>query len=354
MESKMQVKQPRISIVIPAYNVEDYLSECLDSVRNQTYRNLEIIIVDDGSTDHTGTICDEYAQKDDRITVIHTKGCGVSEARNLGLRHVSGEYVQFVDSDDWIDPDTCEKAMSAALEHDVDMVIWCYVSEHGDRSLRRKSISGAGRTFFDEDYQRLRNTAIGLSGDELNHPERLDSLSCIWNKLYRAEIAKSIRFIDKNIFGVEDLLYSVACFLKAKSAVFIEEYLYHYRKTHMSSLTKQYDKDYLPKKLKLFAYLREMIADTGDSRADACLQNRIALDVIGFSQVILRADGGRKTHIRLIGETITEAVYAHALAQLDTSVMPAHWKLFFGFAKKGNAHMVYLMCRSIKFLKRRH
>lgn len=94
-----------ISVIVPMYNVELYLRKCLDSIVNQTYKNIEILIIDDGSTDNSGMICDEYAQKDDRIKVFHTENQGLSSARNLGLDEATGDWVGFVDSDDWIDDD---------------------------------------------------------------------------------------------------------------------------------------------------------------------------------------------------------------------------------------------------------
>ena len=105
--------EEKISVIIPVYNVEPYLRKCLDSVINQTYRNLEIIIVDDGSPDNCGAICDEYAARDDRVIVIHKKNGGVSAARNDGIRIASGKWITFVDPDDWCEPDYYEMLISS-------------------------------------------------------------------------------------------------------------------------------------------------------------------------------------------------------------------------------------------------
>ena len=98
-------REPKISVIVPVYKVEPYLRKCLDSIINQTYRNLQIILVDDGSPDNCGAICDEYASKDSRIEVIHEENGGVSAARNAGLKLAAGDYIGWVDSDDWIEPD---------------------------------------------------------------------------------------------------------------------------------------------------------------------------------------------------------------------------------------------------------
>lgn len=120
--------QALISVIIPVYNVEQYLCECVDSVINQTYKNLEIILVDDGSTDSSGKICDDYAEKDTRITVIHQKNGGLSEARNTGLSESDGKYIYFLDSDDYIAPDTLETLIVIAEKDNSDIVFFDAIS----------------------------------------------------------------------------------------------------------------------------------------------------------------------------------------------------------------------------------
>ena len=125
---------PLISVIVPVYNVEPYLRKCLDSIVNQTYKNLDIILVDDGSTDNSGAICDEYTQKDDRIIVIHQANAGQSAARNAALDTMRGEYVMFVDSDDWLEIEACETSLASIIDHHADIVCFghrrCYPSGH--------------------------------------------------------------------------------------------------------------------------------------------------------------------------------------------------------------------------------
>ena len=108
-------KKPLVSVIIPVYNVSRYLPQCLDSVTSQTYQNLEIVIVDDGSTDGSGSICAHYAERDDRILLIRSENKGLASARNLGLGSICGEYISFIDSDDWVEPHMIEKLLEAAL-----------------------------------------------------------------------------------------------------------------------------------------------------------------------------------------------------------------------------------------------
>ena len=119
----MENVRPKISIVVPIYKVEQYLDKCVNSLVNQTYKEIEILLVDDGSPDRSPKMCDKYAQEDPRIKVIHKVNGGLSDARNFGLKEVVGEYVLFVDSDDYIDVDTCEKFVSIMKDNKPDIVV---------------------------------------------------------------------------------------------------------------------------------------------------------------------------------------------------------------------------------------
>ena len=115
-----------ISVVVPVYNVEKYIDKCINSIINQTYKNLEIILVDDGSPDNCGNICDEYAKKDNRIIVIHKENGGVSSARNIGIKNAKGKWITFVDSDDWIENDYVEKLSKIGIQNKAEVVLCGY------------------------------------------------------------------------------------------------------------------------------------------------------------------------------------------------------------------------------------
>ncbi len=117
---------PLITVIIPVYNTEEYLRSCLDSIINQTYRNLEILVIDDGSTDLSPAICDTYAELDSRVQVIHKENQGVSASRNLGIEMATGDYISFIDSDDWLESESYEHLISCFVEHKVDAVIFEY------------------------------------------------------------------------------------------------------------------------------------------------------------------------------------------------------------------------------------
>ena len=124
---------PLVSVIVPNYNVERYVRKCLDSLRGQTLREIEVICIDDGSTDESGRIVDEYAKEDERLRVIHTENRGLSAARNRGIDEARADWLMFVDSDDWVDPDFCKVPYEAAIENQADLVIFavCKVTRLG-------------------------------------------------------------------------------------------------------------------------------------------------------------------------------------------------------------------------------
>ena len=132
----------KITVIVPVYNVENYLNKCLDSLINQTYKNLEIIVINDGSTDNSGTICQEYAQKDNRIVYIEKENGGLSDARNAGLDRMTGSYVTFVDSDDWIEQDYVEVLYNKLTEHQADVSVGNYYSYNEDEGMYYFHING--------------------------------------------------------------------------------------------------------------------------------------------------------------------------------------------------------------------
>ena len=238
-------RNPLVSIVIPVYNVEKYLKQCMDSVIGQTYANLEIVCVNDGSPDNSISILREYEQRDSRVKVIDTENQGLSGARNVGTSYCSGDYLLYLDSDDWIDLETVELSLCTAQENDVDLVLWNYVKEYGGYSqpvmvFEKKS------SFIEENYIKLHQRLIGLTGDQLRHPEQCDSISTAWGKLYKTSVIKQhdIQFVDTKIIGTEDLLFNAEVFKYCKSVVALPDCFNHYRKSNASSLTKNFKPEF--------------------------------------------------------------------------------------------------------------
>jgi len=198
-------------VIVPVYNVEKYLEKCLNSIVNQTYQNLEIILVDDGSPDGCGAICDKYAAQDQRIRVIHKENGGLSSARNAGLEIATGEYINFVDSDDWIEPDMYEYLLSGAQQAGADIVVCGMFEELPDRQHCHSWHDA--ETF---------NTEEGLEQLFL----RKKYSHSAWAKLYRRTLFADVRFPDGRNF--EDIATTYRVFEKAQIVRLLPKAKYHY------------------------------------------------------------------------------------------------------------------------------
>lgn len=343
-----------ISIIVPVYNVEAYLSKCLDSLIHQTYSDIEIICVNDGSTDRSLEILKKYADKDERIKVISQENQGLSSARNTGILHASGEWIMFVDSDDWMDLDCCQSFVSNNIKTS-DLYVFSYIREYPNRSLEKyvfdKDIILFEGDKVDELYRRL----IGLSGQELSTPDKLDSLSTVWGKVYRSSIIKNnhISFVSTKVIGTEDLLFNVYYFKWIKEAMYIPTPMYHYRKNNATSLTKLY-KPYLKDQwLTLFQRIDDYITPMQQQDLNKALLNRKALCLVGIGLNITFSSFSLRKQKIILSEILSSDWYSNAIQQLSLNCMPFHWKLFYTFAKHRNTTGVLLMLKMINFIIRR-
>ena len=180
-----------VSVIIPGFNVRPYLIEALDSVVFQTYTNLEIIIIDDGSTDGSGKICDEYAEKDARVHVIHQENKGLSTARNVGLDRMTGEAVVFLDPDDAYRPDYVKAMMEAMIREGADQVICRYTVHHTTKKMRHTGKEHAGPLIEPGLHDRV-HAMRAIADGTINYS--------VWNKLYRRKLWNTLRFLDGHVY----------------------------------------------------------------------------------------------------------------------------------------------------------
>lgn len=215
----------KISVVVPVYKVEAYLERCVYSLVHQTYENLEIILVDDGSPDNSGKICDQLAEQDSRIQVIHKVNGGLSDARNAGIEVATGDYIAFIDSDDWYDPTMLEVLYGLAEEHNAGIAECSYRSIHDGRIQAETSCSGAVMEF---------TPAQAIESN-------LDWKFCkpvAWNKLYRADIVGDIRYPVGKLH--EDEFTTHLFYLAAKKIVYVDIAMVNYERRNVGSITASF------------------------------------------------------------------------------------------------------------------
>ena len=224
-ENELMTK--KITVIVPVYNVENYLNKCLDSIIKQTYKNLEIIVVNDGSTDNSGTICQEYAQKDDRIVYIEKENGGQSEARNMGLDRMTGSYVTFVDSDDWVEADYVETLYQKITEYQADIAVGNYYSYNEQEGIFCFHIFGS--SYYEKVYD---NVSIFENFYESEHMKNF-ALICVGGKLYKSDLFRELRF-EVGKLG-EDGYLNQKIYLLAEKTIYLNKGLYAYRQREGSS-----------------------------------------------------------------------------------------------------------------------
>ena len=217
----------KITVIVPVYNVEHYLNKCLDSLINQTYKNLEIIVINDGSTDNSGKICQEYAQKDNRIIYIEKENGGQSEARNMGLDRMTGSYVTFVDSDDWVEPDYVEVLYNKLIEYQADIAVGNYYSYNEQEGIFYFHIFG------DSYYEKVYDNVSIFENLYESQEMKSFSLISVGGKLYRVDLVKHLRF-DIGKLG-EDGYLNQKIYLLAEKTIYLNKGLYAYRQREGSS-----------------------------------------------------------------------------------------------------------------------
>lgn len=325
----------KISIIVPAYNVQKYIKQCLESIINQTYKNLEIIVVNDGSKDKTLDIIESIAKDDPRIIVINQENQGVSAARNNALKGVDGDFVMFVDSDDWLDLDTCEVLIKEAVRENADVVMCGYVREYKEKSMPKAMFDEQRIIFKNEEVKdKLYRRIFGPLGNELSTPEKLNAITTIWGKLYKASVLRDLEFVPYEEIGMcEDGYFNIFAFEKTKKAVFIKKFLYHYRKVISGgSLTQKKEVDTFERNKKFWKKLNLLIKskELSDDYLKA-LSNRISLSLIENGISIMLNSNEKYNRLKII---LNDEIYAEAINGLELKYFPLHWKMFFWFAKR--------------------
>lgn len=343
-----------VSVIIPVYRAEEYLNQCVQSVLCQTYPNLEIILVDDGSPDTCPVLCDMLAKQDNRIHVIHKENEGAAFARKAGLDVASGQYVLFMDGDDWLDDDAVSTCVEVAERDNADCVLFGYVREYPGKSIYNP--------LFDQDFSYDRNLSeekihrriVGLMGDELREPQRIDNLSSFCMRLLRTEAARRGRFVSERAVGTsEDTIFNLYA-LDGCRISYINCCFYHYRKTNAQSITTAYKADLAEKWDVMYSVIQEYIDGSGKAEAYRIpFLNRIACGMIGLGLNEISSSANIWQKSRRLKAILSKPLYTEAFAQLDTSYCGVKWKLFFLFCKEKEALPLALLLQIMNYLRSR-
>lgn len=270
-------KKPQVSIIVPVYNAQEYLSRCVDSILNQEYQDFELLLVNDGSTDGSAALCDSYQEKDERVRAVHKENTGVSHSRNLALDEAQGTYIQFLDSDDWITPDATKLLVRSMEEYRCDLVIADFYRVAGERLSHKGDIEEEGVMSRQE-----------FAAHMIENPADF-YYGVLWNKMFRREIIEHFHIrMDTSISWCEDFLFNLEYIRHAHSFYALQAPVYYYLKRKGSLVSQGLSiNNTIRMKINVFEYYNEFYKDVYDKES----YENIRLQVYRFWLASAR-DGG--------------------------------------------------------------
>lgn len=345
---------PLVSVIIPVYRAEKYLKQCVQSVLRQTYPNLEIILVNDGSPDNCPVLCDALAAQNNRINVIHKANEGAAFARKAGLDAASGQYVLFLDGDDWLDTDVVSMCVEVAQRDHADCVLFGYIREYPGKSIPNPLFSQDFSYDRKLSEEKIHRRIVGLVGEELREPQRIDNLSSFCMRLLRTEVARRGRFVsDREIGTSEDTIFNLYA-LDGCRISYINQCFYHYRKANAQSITTAHKADLAEKWDVMYSVVQEYIGGSGKDEAYRTpFLNRVACGMIGLGLNEISSSTNLRQKSRRLKAILSKPLYTEAFAQLDTSYCGFKWKMFFLLCKRKVAFPLAVLLQIMNYLRSR-
>ncbi|MGO2978369.1 glycosyltransferase family A protein [Leuconostoc mesenteroides] len=339
---------PLVSVIIPVYNVMPFLKKCLDSVVKQSYSNLEIIVIDDGSTDGSGNFLDDYLLYSCRkIEVSHIKNNGLSNARNHGLSFAKGDYIMFLDGDDWLELEAIGNIVDILFQHEqkIDLLLFPYIREFSKNSVKRKLFLEDAIFFNSLEFKNLiYKKLIGPRGNELKKPEKLDILSTAWGKLYSRDLIKN-KFSPYNVAYPEDLLFNIQNLADVKNAVYTEVTALHYNRlaTNSSAVTKKFSFDNYLFSNKLINCISSIITNQNlGCEYEERLVSRTILRLFSFMLILSVSSLSFSQKIRYGNSIVKDPINKESFKKFKSSrkSLPKSWQCFYFLMEKENTFLI--------------
>ena len=348
----------KISIIVPTYNVKDYIDNCVKSLVSQTYENIEIILVNDGSTDNSGDLLDKWAERDERVKVFHKENGGTHSARNLGIEKSTGEYVMFIDPDDWFSLNAVECLAEEIKKTNSDVIKFNYVKEYGTHFENKTNNLLENKLYTGSEYQKILRMNLGLIGEELKYIQDFNFLASVCFGCYRKEIIlqNELKFTDmKEIGTFSDGLFNLGFLLKASSFYFLDQPLYHYRKNNYASCTNTYRIGFYEKNNVLLDKIYKLIKpDKLGLDFEIAFNNRVAYSVL---ELCLNSAKNKKTTFKIstneLKKIIKSKPYSKAVKSFDVKFLPLKWKLYYALIKIEFVLGIYFATRLVLKMRRK-
>ncbi|WP_439431965.1 glycosyltransferase [Segatella copri] len=332
---------PKISIIVPIYNVEKYLNRCMDSLLNQTLEDIEIIMVDDGSPDNCPQMCNEYAKKDRRVKVLHKENAGLGYARNSGLEIAEGEYVAFVDSDDYVDLNMYEKLYNTAKDNNNDAVFCGFKKEFSpNRFIECKECD----SYTEYTSERMNELLLDfIAAPPHCKSEYIHDMS-VWHSVYKRSVItdNEIMFISERDYASEDIPFQID-FLKCCNSVgFIPDVFYVYC-FNGGSLTKSFKPEKFEKIQALYHLLKER---TMELDKDSLRAKRLFIGYIrSMIRLIVSLDIPKAQKLEYIKNIITASIWEEIKPIYKANFLPIHQRIMTSLMYNGKSNYVYVYAK---------
>ena len=337
-----------ISVIVPVYNVEKYLEQCVDSILQQTITDLEVILVDDGSTDKSALICDEYQVRDTRIKVLHKQNGGLMSAWKAGVQMSKGDYIGFVDSDDWIDSDMYMTLYQTAVKSSADIVLCGWIREGKNKREKEPMYIESGKYDRDSLEKNIfpKMLSFGKMLERYISPNRV-------TKLFKRELLeKNFKYFDEKVSIGEDLITSFSCILDAKSIYMLAEYFpYHYR-LNESSIMEKADFQFCRKSLLMIQQFRRIVKEKNRTGFDVQLNNDLLSLAYWGTERLVKSDATKKEKIKYIQSMLNDHDFRVALQNQTLSKHNKKCAVYIVLSQLKFASGLYMFIKKIVLKKR--
>lgn len=330
-----------VSVIIPVFNVEKYLSTCVESVLNQTYNEIEVILVDDGSEDSSGAMCDQFAITDSRIRIVHKENAGLGYARNTGLEMANGEFVVFIDSDDYIDTRMIERLVNKSVETDSDTVFCGLTRVYEDGNEVCVPAFYNNRSFVGK--QIIDNVLLEMVGSKPQDSEDANLFMSVWHALYSMDVVKQndVRFPSEREIMCEDIMFHIKYLRYANKVTYISDCLYYYR-VNPKSLSQVYDPTRFERQKTLSRAIIVELDKFVDSKEYLIREQR---RLLGGARMQIQAivSSRENNKLQLIKEICEDKEIEKILTTYPYQLNPAKHKYFNMCMKYKKIFLIYLL-----------
>lgn len=340
-----------VSIIVPVYNVEKYLNECIKSIINQTYTNLEIILVDDGSKDNSGQLCEKWKSTDQRIQVIHKKNAGLGFARNSGLDIATGDYVMYIDSDDYISKDMVQKLLDIAEITESDTVFCGLVRVLADGRMIPMPAYYDNKSFKGNEI--IDDVLLEMIGSKPECSNDANLFMSVWHAIYSRKIIEkySIRFPSERIVMCEDIMYHIDYLRRASCVTYIKDPLYYYR-VNPKSLSQVYDESRFKRQKELSIEIKSSLSKFVNVEKIDLHENRRFLGGVR-SQILAIAGSKENDKVKKYKAIVEDDYVRTVLKDYPYNKNPLKHRIFNILIKNQCVYGLLILASTINFIRER-